>query len=183
MAVQRPPPSDYRIVWKSTYNQPDPPPRGHSAPGFHPTPRRARPLASACREPATAISGRSKPNLQGSDRRYAQSARRLNGFRLRAGILIWAQISPSVLPSHAISRGARCQIGLPGTPAGSKLACRWQIGQRIAGSANTKIPAPALDRWLMQPGRIALARAVAGRMAVQTPRMRQHLAQLREYCR
>ena len=32
---------------------------------------------------------------------------------LRAGSLIWAQISPIVLPSQAISRGARCQIGFP----------------------------------------------------------------------
>ncbi len=37
---------------------------------------------------------------------------------VRAGSLICTQISPTVLPCHVISRGARCQCGLPGTPAG-----------------------------------------------------------------
>src|SRR5262245_50931278 len=68
-------------------------------------------------------------------------------FPLRAGSLIWRQISRSVLPSHPISRGARCQIGLPGTPAGSKLACRWQIGQRIAGRPNPSAPRSTGGWW------------------------------------
>jgi hypothetical protein len=38
----------------------------------------------------------------------------------------------------------------------------------------------ARDRRLMQPALVALARAVAGRMAVNAARMRQHLAELGE---
>src|SRR5215510_990821 len=68
-------------------------------------------------------------------------------FPLRAGSLIWRQISRSVLPSHPISRGARCQIGLPGTPAASKLACRWQIGQRIAGRPKSSAPRSTGGWW------------------------------------
>jgi hypothetical protein len=41
----------------------------------------------------------------------------------------------------------------------------------------------ALDRRLMQPALVALARAIAGRMTVDAARMSQDFAQLREYCR
>src|SRR5262245_33212849 len=68
-------------------------------------------------------------------------------FPLRAGSLIWRQISRSVLPSHPISCGARCQFGLPGMPAGSKLACRWQMGQRIAGRPNPSAPRSTGGWW------------------------------------
>ena len=39
------------------------------------------------------------------------------------------------------------------------------------------------DRGLVEPARIALTRTVAGRMAVHAARMREHLAEFREYCR
>jgi hypothetical protein len=51
---------------------------------------------------------------------------------LRAGSFSCLQISPRVLPSHAISRGARCHSGCPGMRPASKLARWWQIEQRMA---------------------------------------------------
>ena len=40
-----------------------------------------------------------------------------------------------------------------------------------------------LDRRLVEPAHVTLARTVAGGMTVQTARMRQHLAQFCEYRR
>ena len=97
---------------------------------------------------------------------------------LRAGSLIWAQISASVLPSHAISRGARCQIGLPGHAAGLEIGLL--VADRAAHRREAISVRPAFDRRLMEPAGVALARAVAGRMAIHAARMGQHLAELGE---
>ena len=50
---------------------------------------------------------------------------------LRRGSFSWTQISPRVLPSHAIEAGAKAQWGLPGTREGSKLAPPWQVAQPV----------------------------------------------------
>src|SRR5688572_32641998 len=58
----------------------------------------------------------------------------------RAGSLICAQISPSVLPSHAISIGARCHSGWPGMlssppacAASSTFLAVWRSEERRVG--------------------------------------------------
>src|SRR5262245_25795453 len=58
-----------------------------------------------------------------------------------------------------------------------------QVADRTAHRREAKTVSTALDRWLVEPRHVALARTVAGGMAVQTTRMRQHLAQFREYRR
>src|SRR5262245_44576543 len=58
-----------------------------------------------------------------------------------------------------------------------------QVADRTAHRREAKSVSAALDRRLVEPRHVALARTVAGGMAVQTTRMRQHLAQFREYRR
>jgi hypothetical protein len=60
---------------------------------------------------------------------------------------------------------------------------RLQVADRTAHRRESKPVSAALHRWLVEPRHIALARTVAGRMAVETAWMRQHLAQFREYRR
>ena len=48
-------------------------------------------------------------------------------------------------PSH-FTRG-EMPDRVPGTPAGSKFACWWQIGQRIAGSPNPSAPRSTGGWW------------------------------------
>ena len=56
---------------------------------------------------------------------------------LRAGSLICWQMSPSDLPSHAISIGARCQAGLPGMLFKvSDWSTMSDIGRAMAGVAH-----------------------------------------------
>ena len=97
---------------------------------------------------------------------------------LRAGSLICAQICPGVRPSQAISSGARCHFGAPGTRACSRLRSWWQDAQCIAGTPSSIGPRTAGGIVHQVP--IALPRPVVGRMAVDAARMEQHLARLRE---
>jgi len=62
--------------------------------------------------------------------------------RLRAGSLIWVQIWASDWPTQPISRGARCQIGLPGTRPGIEVAV---LGDR-SDSASPQAPKPSGPR-------------------------------------
>ena len=97
-----------------------------------PRPRPARRLPSACRARAGGRIRAPRPSRPACRCRCDGRGLPASGRRCARGSLICAQISASVLPSHAISRGARCHSGWPGTRPGSKLACWWQIGQRMA---------------------------------------------------
>jgi hypothetical protein len=123
--------------------------RTHRA-GFHPClDERAQFLLRARRRLA-AESGRPGPADQRIRGHVRQSC---SGDRppLRAGSLICTQISPTVLPCQAISLGARCHCGRPGTPAGSKLAPWWHVAQRIVTAP--KPSRPRSTGGLVQPAR------------------------------
>ena len=145
---------------------------------FSPMPRRARRLPSACRARAGGRSRAPRPSRPACRCRCDATSSSSERPPLRSRSLICSQISPSVLPSHAISRGARCHSGWPGTRPGSKLAVLVADGAAHGREAMTV--RAALDRRLVQPALLALARAVAGRMAVHAARMGQHLAELGE---
>src|SRR5262249_35613089 len=70
------------------------------------------------------------------------------------------------LPSHFTRREMPDRVArhASGVEVGLQVA-DWTAHRRKAISVSS-----ALDRWLMEPRRIALARAVAGGMAVQTTR-------------
>src|SRR5262249_28644586 len=74
------------------------------------------------------------------------------------------------MPDRVARHGGGVEVGL--------TVADWTADRRQSNSGGA-----ALAWWRGEPGHIALARAVAGGMAVQTTRMRQHLAQLREYRR
>ena len=63
----------------------------------------------------------------------------------------------------------------------ARHTCRFEIGSLVANwAAHCRKPeaiCAALDRRLVQAAKIALARAITDRMAVDAPRMRQHLAE------
>ena len=140
-----------------------------------PRPRRARPLAAAC---LALVCGRPRPPAQPTRWSSPICSTRPASDRLplRAGSLIWTQISPSVLPSQAISRGARCQNGIARHPP------RLEVGRLMANRTSHRRQAEAVgapfDRRLMKSRRVALARAVPSGMAIETAGAGQHLAEL-----
>src|SRR5262245_64185853 len=56
-----------------------------------------------------------------------------------------------------------------------------QVADRTAHRREAKSVSAALDRWLVEPRHVALARTVAGGMAVQTTRMGTQLDTVRVY--
>src|SRR5262249_11529326 len=76
-----------------------------------------------------------------------------------------------------------CQVPLRAV----RHTCRFEIGSLVANwAAHCRKPeaiCAALDRRLVQAAKIALARAITDRMAVDAPRMRQHLAEFGKQCR
>jgi hypothetical protein len=63
------------------------------------------------------------------------------------------------------------------------LEVRLLVADRTTHGWQAMTVRTALDRWLVEPGHVALARTVTGGMAVQTTRVRKHLAKFREYRR
>ena len=146
--------------------------------GFHPGVEKRASLALRAWSGLAAHAGRPGPADQVIGRRH--DARSLPSERppLRAGSLICAQICPSVLPSHAISRGARCQTGIARHAAGVEI--RLLMTDRTTHCRKPEAVFAALDRRLVQAAEIALARAIAGGMAVHAARMGQHFADFGE---
>ena len=151
---------------------------GHSAPvSTQAWTRAAGLLLRAGRRGAAAPRG-PRPADQRVVGRYARRGPRTTGRRSASGSLIWVQISASVLPSHAISSGARCQPGVAGHLPGIEV--RRPVADRAAHRLATEAVGAAEHRRLVQAHQVALAGTVAGRMAVGAARAGQHLAELDE---
>ena len=67
---------------------------------------------------------------------------------LRFGSESCAQIYAGVLPSHAISTGARCQASAPGTRACGRFWSWWQLPHCIAGTPRSAVPRTAGGSWI-----------------------------------
>src|SRR5581483_4298996 len=74
------------------------------------------------------------------------------------------------MPDRVARHAGRVEVGL-------------QVADWTAHRREPKSVSAALDRWLVESGRVALTRAVARGVAVQTARMRQHLAKFSEHRR
>src|ERR1700694_1758953 len=83
-----------------------------------------------------------------------------------------------VLPSHF----ARREMPFRVTRDAAGLEVCILVTDRTTHRLRTMTVNAALDGRLVQPALITLARAVAGRMAANAARMRQHLAEFGEYC-
>src|SRR5262249_12512141 len=71
------------------------------------------------------------------------------------------------MPDRVARNAGRIEVGL-------------QVADRTAHGRESKSVSPTPDRRLMQPSGVSLTRAVAGRVAVHTARVCQHLAEFRE---
>ena len=69
---------------------------------------------------------------------------------------------------------------MPDRVSGHRAEVRRLMTDRTAQRRQAEAVGAAFDRRLMQPRHVALARAVAGRMAIETARVGQHFAELGE---
>ena len=148
-------------------------------PQSSPRPRRARPLASACRSRLPPISGRPSPTdevifadmLDERVHRTVSVARWILDLEGKPAerLAFPSHFPRGEMPDRVAGHAGGIEVGL-------------QVADRTAHRREAKSVSTALDR-LVEPRHVALARTVAGGMAVQTTRMRQYLAQFREYRR
>ena len=78
---------------------------------------------------------------------------------------------------------ARRELPMGVTRHASRVEILFLVAVRATHGRKTKTIRTALDRRLMQPALLALARAIAGRMTVDATRMGEDLAELDEHCR
>src|SRR5262245_5989551 len=99
---------------------------------------------------------------------------------LRAGSLIWTQISWSDLPCQPISKGGQVPFRMARDPAGVEIGAL--VTDRATKAIEAEAIGPARHRGLVQAAILALPRPISDRMAVQAARMGQNPSQLGEQC-
>src|SRR5262249_55045649 len=137
--------------------------------------RRARPLPAGCRERACGQSRAPKP----SPREY----------RCRCGAPAAPESDPRcawdlsdlterlTFPRHL----TRCEVPFRVARHGSGIEVGLLVADRTAHRWQAMTVGAALDRRLVEPTLFALARVVAGWMAVHAARVRQHFSELGEH--
>ena len=146
---------------------------------FAPMLRRARRPPFAFPEPACGCPPAPRPSRPGGRCRHARRGLQ-RAVAVTRGILeLSADLAERLaLPTHLARREVPDRIAR--NTGGLEIG--GLVTDRAAHGREAKSVGAALDRRLMQPRHIALARAVARRMAIHAARVGQHFAELGEEC-